>query len=160
MPPISLHLRSATLQDVDVLTDFNCRLAQETEHKTLDANVVRKGVQRGLALGDEVSYLVAETANGVVGQLMLTREWSDWRDGWMYWLQSVYVAADHRGQGVFRALLHHATQQLQQRGDVVGLRLYVEEDNHAAQATYRELGFVQPGYHVLELLSPFSCDEA
>lgn len=159
MPLNSFLMRPANLQDVDVLTDFNCRLALETEDKTLDADVVRRGVQRGLTLGDEVTYLVAETDNGVAGQLMLTREWSDWRDGWMYWLQSVYVAAEYRGQGVFRGLLQHATHQLQQRGDVAGIRLYVEEDNRAAQATYRQLGFINPGYRVLELSLPSSADE-
>jgi len=151
MPLNGLRMRVANIQDVDVLTDFNCRLAQETEDRTLDTNTVRRGVERGLAAGEEVTYLVAETDREVVGQLMLTREWSDWRDGWMYWLQSVYVAAEYRGQGVFRALLKHATSQLQQRSDVVGLRLYVEEDNRAAQATYQQLGFVNPGYRVLEL---------
>lgn len=150
----SFRIRVADIHDVDVLTEYNCRLASETESKTLDADVVRRGVERGLTVGEEVSYLVAEIENRVVGQLMLTREWSDWRDGWMYWLQSVYVAAEYRGQGIFRGLLNHAISGLQQRGDVVGLRLYVEAENRAAQATYQQLGFVNPGYRVLELAVP------
>lgn len=145
-----LKIRNATPKDTDVIADFNCRLAMETEDKALDSALVRQGVQRGLKQGDEVTYLVAEADEQVVGQLLLTREWSDWRDGWMYWLQSVYVLNEFRGQSVFRKLLAHATTQLQQRGDVVGLRLYVEEDNSPAIETYRRLGFTDPRYKVME----------
>ena len=149
-----LQIRRATADDIDVLTDFNCRLAQETENRILDPNTVQNGVTQGLTVGDEVQYVVAEVNGAVVGQLMLTREWSDWRDGWMYWMQSVYVIADFRGRGVFRQLAEHVTYQLQQRCDVVGLRLYVEEENQPARSTYERLGFTDPGYRVMEL--PFT----
>lgn len=149
-----LKIRNATPNDADVIADFNCRLAMETENKALDAALVRRGVQRGLEQGEEVTYWVAETDQQTAGQLMLTREWSDWRDGWMYWLQSVYVLSEFRGQSVFRKLLAHATAQLQQRGDVVGLRLYVEEDNSPAIEIYKRLGFTNPGYRVMEQAIP------
>ena len=87
---MSVVIRSATSDDVAVITEYNCRLALETEHKTLDRATVNAGVRRGLELGDEVQYFVAEDEAGVIGQIMLTREWSDWRNGWMIWLQSVY----------------------------------------------------------------------
>jgi GNAT superfamily N-acetyltransferase len=145
-----MRIRTATVADANILTEFNCRLAQETENKTLDASVVLSGVQRGLQQGDEVSYFVAEVDGDVIGQLLLTREWSDWRDGWMYWLQSVYVHADFRGQGVLRKLVEHVKQILRDRGDVSLLRLYVEEENEAAIATYSRLGFVDPSYRVME----------
>jgi ribosomal protein S18 acetylase RimI-like enzyme len=146
-----MRIRRATTTDAEILADFNCRLAFETEGKSLSSERVISGVTRGLTVGDEVTYFVAESEERVVGQLMLTREWSDWRDGWMYWLQSVYVHADFRGQGVFRQLLEHVRQQLKQRGDVACLRLYVEEENQPAIETYTRLGFKDPGYRVMEL---------
>ncbi len=146
-----LTIRNATATDAQIIADFNCRLAMETENNTLDSALVSRGVRRGLEQADEVTYLVAEVDGQVVGQLMLTREWSDWRDGWMYWLQSVYVLAEFRGQNVFRRLLEHAKSQLHNRGDVVGLRLYVELENAAAIETYQRLGFTSPGYSVMEL---------
>ena len=81
--------RRANISDVDRITEFNCRLAQETEGKQLDTATVTRGVSRGLLLAPEVLYFVAEKDGTVVGQVMLTREWSDWRDGWMLWIQSV-----------------------------------------------------------------------
>ena len=147
----SMKIRPATSNDADIIADFNCQLALETENKTLDAVTVRNGVARGLAVGDEVTYFVAETDNRIIGQLLLTREWSDWRDGWMYWLGSVYVHADFRGQGVFRQLVDHAKKQLKQRGDVVCLRLYVEHENQPAIETYNRLGFKDTGYRVMEM---------
>lgn len=92
---MSVVIRSASSDDVAVITEYNCRLALETEHKTLDRATVNAGVRRGLELGDEVQYFVAEDEAGVIGQIMLTREWSDWRNGWMIWLQSVYVVSEN-----------------------------------------------------------------
>ena len=152
--PIQISIRNAVSTDIDVLTDFNCRLAAETEGKPLASNTVRSGVTRGLSVGDEVRYFVAEADENIVGQLMLTREWSDWRDGWVVWLQSVYVVADYRGRGVFRQLLDHVKTQMQTEPDVVCLRLYVEEDNDAAKSTYARLGFDATGYRVMELGLP------
>ncbi len=151
---IQISIRAAVSSDIDVLTDFNCRLAAETEGKHLEFNTVRSGVTRGLSVGDEVRYFVAEADEKIVGQLMLTREWSDWRDGWAVWLQSVYIVADYRGQGVFRRLLDHVKTQLQNEPDVVCLRLYVEEDNDTARSTYTRLGFDDTGYRVMELGLP------
>lgn len=150
-PQLEITIRRANSDDVTVVTDFNCRLAAETEDRTLDVNIVREGVRRGLTVGDEVSYYVAESAETVIGQLMLTREWSDWRNGWMVWLQSVYVVEEFRGRGVFRLLLETVRQELAVDDDVVGLRLYVENENAAAIATYGRLGFAQPGYRVMEM---------
>lgn len=152
-----MQIRLANADDADVLADFNLRLAQETEGKALDAAKVLSGVRNGLKQGDEVQYLLAisnqhETKQDIVGQLMLTREWSDWRDGWMYWLQSVYVVAEYRGQGVFRALLENAIESLKLRDDVVGVRLYVEVENEVAIRTYQKMQFTDCGYKVMERL--------
>lgn len=146
----ALSFRPATQDDLDTLVDFNRAIARETENKELPLATVRRGVLRGLQQGDEVRYFVAEADSQVVACLMITREWSDWRDGWLAWLQSVYVAAPYRGQGVFRGLLEHAVAELEQAADVVGIRLYVEAENTRAQAVYARTGFHDANYQVWE----------
>ena len=148
---MSVVIRSATTDDVAAIVEYNCRLARETEDKTLDRSTVDAGVRRGLELGDEVQYFVAEDESGVIGQIMLTREWSDWRNGWMIWLQSVYVASEKRGAGVFRLLFERSVELARLRCDAVCVRLYVEHGNEAAMATYRRLGFRDSGYLVMEM---------
>jgi ribosomal protein S18 acetylase RimI-like enzyme len=143
--------RSAQPSDVGRMAEMNCRLARETEGKELDEVMVLAGVRRGLELAPEVRYFVAESHSGIVGQVMITREWSDWRNGWMVWLQSVYVDADYRGRGIFRRLLNHAVEAARAEGDVVCIRLYVEHENQSAQSVYRRLGFDSAGYEVLEM---------
>ncbi|MFC1758833.1 GNAT family N-acetyltransferase [Planctomycetota bacterium] len=143
-------IRAATNDDCQTLADFNGALASETEDHALDAGVVLSGVRRGLELAPDVQYYVAEVDREVIGQLMVTREWSDWRDGWIWWIQSVYVQADHRGSGVFRNLLQHVTDFAVAESDVVGIRLYVENANERAQEVYARSGFVDPNYRVLE----------
>lgn len=168
-----MRIRRGILDDLDIITDFNCRLAWETEEKRLDVATVRRGVERGIQLTQDVQYWVAvtdevwneqpvaiptdtkvnnaQTSSGsVVGQLMLTREWSDWRNGWMMWLQSVYVDAAYRSQGVFGKLLQHVITQMQARPDVVGLRLYVEHENQRAIQVYQRQKFADAGYLVME----------
>lgn len=152
MPKASWNIRQATSDDVATLVEFNCAIARETEDKELDSAVVTRGVARGLQQGDEVVYYLAEDASGPLGSLMLTREWSDWRDGWLIWIQSVYVRADCRGRGVFKSLLEFAIAAARRRPDVVGLRLYVETANQRAQAVYERTGFADPHYKVLERL--------
>ncbi len=146
--------RIGEAEDIDTIVEFNCRLALETEGKHLDRMIVQRGVSRALQLAPEVQYFVAEFEGCVVAQLMLTREWSDWRDGWMIWLQSVYVGADYRRAGVFRRLLEHAMQAAAVEGRIVSWRLYVDHVNEAAKLVYRRLGFVSSGYEVMELPTP------
>jgi ribosomal protein S18 acetylase RimI-like enzyme len=149
--PDSITIRTGGSEDVETIAAFNGRLAMETEGKILDADTVRSGVARGLNLKDEVTYLLAEVDGKVVGQLMLTREWSDWRDGWIYWIQSVYVDEATRSRGIFRRLLAAARERLREHDDVCCLRLYVEDENTAAMTTYNRLGFHFPGYRVMEM---------
>lgn len=103
-----------------------------------------------LAEPERLRFWVAELDGRVVGQTAITREWSDWRNGWVWWLQSVFVAEEARGQGVFRAILAHIRESARSQPDVIGLRLYVEQENTVAQKTYRSLGFEPGGYHVYE----------
>ena len=143
-------VRVASGSDAALIGDFNCRLARETEHRDLDSALVEAGVRAALASPAHGRYLLAEIEGRVVGQLFLTYEWSDWRNGMFWWLQSVYVLPEYRRRGVFRHLHGEVLAMAHADGGVCGNRLYVERENGAAQATYRALGFVRPGYEVME----------
>src|SRR5262249_3424097 len=147
MPPT---IRRAVAADIPPLVEFTRRLALETEHKTLDLAVLTDGVVAGLGDEEKAKYFVAEDAGRVVGQLMLTLEWSDWRNGWVWWIQSVYVHPDARRHGVFRALYQHVYEAARADPQVVAIRLYMERDNHVAQQTYLSLGMALSNYVVLE----------
>jgi ribosomal protein S18 acetylase RimI-like enzyme len=147
---MSVAVRRAGPEDAAVIAEFNRRLAEETEGKALDAALLRAGVEAGLADEAKALYFVAEDGGDVIGQLMLTREWSDWRNGWMWWIQSVYVRADARRRGTFRALYRFAHEAAKADPGVIGLRLYVEHANGAAQQTYQRLGMTRTGYLVFE----------
>jgi GNAT superfamily N-acetyltransferase len=145
-----LIIRRAAATDLSLIVEFNRRLAEETEAKVLDVAVLTVGVAAALADPNKGPYYLAVDGTEVVGQMQITFEWSDWRNGWFWWIQGVYVRAESRGQGVFRALYEHVHQLARQAGDVVGLRLYVEHENHAAQRTYEKLGLKPAGYLMLE----------
>jgi GNAT superfamily N-acetyltransferase len=147
-----LLLRRAGPADAPVIVEFNRRLAKETEGKILDPQVLAAGVAACLADPSKARYFVAEEEGQVVGQIMLTTEWSDWENGWIWWIQSVYVPAPARRRGVFRALYEHVHSAARAEPGVIGLRLYVEQDNHAAQQTYARLGMLRTRYLVLERL--------
>lgn len=150
--PLPVEIRPATLADVPVLADFNRRLARETEGRELDPARVSAGVAAVLEDPAKGRYYVAvpATGGGVVGQLMLTGEWSDWRNGCFWWIQSVYVDATHRGRGVFTALYRHVEALARANPGVCGLRLYVEHHNAPARQAYQKLGLQPAGYEVLE----------
>lgn len=143
-------IRAALAHDLDFIANGNEAMALETEHKTLDAATVRKGVQTALENPAHGRYFVAEIDGQVVGQLMITYEWSDWRDAVFWWIQSVYVLPAARRHGVFRALYDHLEALARATPGVCGLRLYVENDNMRAQQTYLGCGMVNAGYLVME----------
>jgi GNAT superfamily N-acetyltransferase len=148
-------IRDAAPDDLTAIVEFNRRLAIETENKILEPAILERGVARALAEPDLLRYWVAELRDSaetrIVGQTAITREWSDWRNGWLWWLQSVYVAEAYRGQGIFKALYRHIYQEALTT-NVIGLRLYVENGNLRAQQTYQALGMKPGGYSVLEEL--------
>ncbi len=145
-----LTIRRAVPADAPIIVEFNCRLAEESEAKTLNPALIGPGVAAGLADPDKAVYFLACDDQRVLGQLMVTKEWSDWRNGWFWWVQSVYVRPEARRQGVFRALYHHVVDAARLDEKVIGLRLYVEGENRQAQETYRRLGMASTGYQVLE----------
>lgn len=141
-------VRDARLDDLPTIVEFNQRLAWESEAKRLDDAILTAGVRRALAATQLCRYFVAEIAGETVGQTMLTYELTDWRDGVLWWLQSVYVRESHRGQGVFRRLFEHVESLARRDPAARGLRLYVEQHNARAVATYQRLG-MQPSGHLL-----------
>jgi len=145
-------IRAATLDDLEIIVDFNASLAEETEDRSLDRETLRQGVRALLSDPTRGSYYVASASGKVLGQIMHTREWSDWRNGDIWWIQSVYVHPDHRRDGVFRTLYAHLKALAASDPGVVGLRLYVEHDNQTAQATYTGLGMTSARYRIMEHL--------
>lgn len=145
-----LTIRDATATDVDVIVDYNVRLAAESEGKSLNAATLRRGVAALLADAAHGRYFLACRGPRVVGQVMITYEWSDWRNGRIWWIQSVYVPPEDRRGGVFRALFQHIRGLAESTPGIVGLRLYVEENNTLAHAVYRDLGMIDAGYFVLQ----------
>jgi len=151
---IKTKIRDATPADTEIIADFNVRIALETEHRQLDIDRVRQGVHALLTDPAKGAYYVAEAeVNGtatIVGQVLITYEWSDWRNGNFWWIQSVYVAEGFRGKGIFRALFNHVDQLTKARSDVCGLRLYVDADNYSARKTYERLGMKRTNYELFE----------
>ena len=143
-----LRIRTATAKDAATIAVFNLKMAWETEHLRLDPTTVERGVKGVFAEPSRGTYFVAEREGVVVGCLMVTREWSDWRDGDMWWIQSVYVDETARRLGVFRRMYAHVREAARAAG-VVALRLYVEKDNGRAKATYVSLGMSMTDYDVM-----------
>jgi ribosomal protein S18 acetylase RimI-like enzyme len=149
---MKLTVRDARPEDAAVLVAYNSAMAEETEGKALDPDIIGSGVANLLADRRRGRYWVAESGGDVIGQIMVTYEWSDWRNGNLWWIQSVYVHPDWRRQGVFSALYRHVESLAAAAPDAIGLRLYVEENNTRAQRTYAALGMVKPRYLVMEAL--------
>lgn len=139
------------MADAPVIVDFNLRLADETENLRLDPERVRPGVAALLADQAKGIYFVADVDGATVGQVMITYEWSDWRNGNIWWLQSVYVKKEFRQRGVFRELFKHIESLAHGREDVCGLRLYMHAENRRARQSYEKLGMKHTAYEVFEL---------
>lgn len=147
--PVSI--RPATPADATQIADFNQRLAAESEERRLDPPTVLAGVTTLIDCPAHGQYYLADDGTAVVGQLLITYEWSDWRNAQFWWIQSVYVAPQHRRRGVFSELYAHVAELARRKPDVCGLRLYVEEHNSRALATYDALGLSNAGYRVMEI---------
>ena len=148
---MSVTIRPAALADAATIADYNAAMARETEHLELDPPRLLSGVRAVLADPSKGFYLVAEEAGRVVGQMMVTFEWSDWRNGVFWWIQSVYVHPEFRGQGVFQQIYRYVEDRAKSDGGVCGLRLYVEKENRNAQRTYERLGMAKTSYDVYEV---------
>ncbi len=149
MPESSISIRKAIPEDAAIIADFNCAMAMETENKQLDQSTVEKGAKGMIKNSDRGFYLIAEKDHEVQACLMVTFEWSDWRNANFWWIQSVYVAPQARRQGLFNRL-YQTVKTLSLEDSVCGIRLYVESENNNAQKTYRALGMSQCDYLMYE----------
>lgn len=148
---MNLIIRKASDNDIDTIVTFNYLIAKETEAKLLDKNILKLGVKSVITDPSKAQYWVVESNNEIIGLLMVTYEWSDWRNGNMWWVQSVYVAEKFRRRGVFSALYNHLEHMAKDNPDCCGIRLYVEKHNKRAQKTYLSLGMNDAGYDVMEV---------
>ena len=146
---MAINIREANLNDLAILVNNNQALAKETEALELNKNILREGVKQALKR-KECHYFVAMMDGNVVGQSMITYEWSDWRNGMMWWIQSVYVPKEHRRQGVYTKMYNNLLELAQLDSECCGIRLYVEKENKKAQKTYEKLDMKNAGYEIME----------
>jgi len=146
----SIKIRKAKMKDLEIIVKFNYNLAKETEDKELDLKTLTKGVESILTDTSKGQYYVYIINEEVIGQIMHTYEWSDWRNGMFLWIQSVYVDAKHRRKGIFRELYNYVKNICNEDDGIVGIRLYVEKENFNAKSTYKSLGMQECNYHIYE----------
>lgn len=149
-----LRIRPAAPADAGAIVDFQLRLARETEALELDRETLTRGVQAVFADPGKGAYWIAERGGRIVGGLLTTNEWSDWRDGVILWIQSVYIIPEERGRGVYRTLYERVKRQVDESAGLKGIRLYVEKRNAAAQRVYERLGMSREHYDLFEWLKP------
>ena len=147
--PLNIIIREACESDLPSLVEYNLALAKETENLDLNKDTLRLGIQNSFAL-QGCHYFVAETEGNVVGQTMITSEWSDWRNGTIWWMQSVYVHPSYRKQGVFSKIFKHIETIAKKKSTIQSLRLYVMQNNQAGLKTYQSVGMNSSGYLVYE----------
>ncbi|MEN8127595.1 MAG: GNAT family N-acetyltransferase [Planctomycetota bacterium] len=145
-----IHIRIAQPEDTESIVEFNMAMALETEQKELDRDVLTNGVQAVFKDQSYGFYVVAEADNKPIGSLLVTSEWSDWRNGLFWWIQSLYVLPEWRRQGVFRSLHAFVTERARQNGSIHGLRLCVETNNTPARACYEDRGMTPSIYTLYE----------
>lgn len=147
---MSITIRAATLADAALLASWAQAMALETEHKILPDGDIIPGTRKAIEQTELAQYFIAEVDSQLAGCLMLTNEWSDWRNGLWWWIQSVFVVPEFRRQGVYRRLYEHVQELAELNSDVHGIRLYVEKENTVAQRTYQSLGMHDTNYLVFE----------
>lgn len=147
---IMISVRHATPLDFETIAGFQVRMARETENISLDPETVTRGVKRVFAKPDLGKYYVAEVNDKVIASLLTTYEWSDWRNGTVLWIQSVFVEPAYRNKGVFRMMYEKVQQVVLENETFLGIRLYVDKSNHPAQKVYNKLGMNGDHYLLFE----------
>ncbi len=148
-----MKIRIAAFEDADSLVDFNQAMALETEGKRLNPDILKSGVTAVFNDEKKGFYVVAQSADEIVGGLMVTFEWSDWRNAWFWWIQSVYILPEFRGKGLYRGLYEFVRQRAEAQDDVCGFRLYVERENVSARKVYEKLEMAESHYLMYEAKS-------
>lgn len=147
----TISIRLATAQDAEAMVEFNQAMARETEGKQLDTRILTRGVEAVFHDPAKGFYVVAEIESGqIVGGLMVTFEWSDWRDAWFWWIQSVYIRPDFRGRKIYRMLYEFVKEKAAEAQNICGFRLYVEKENVNARKVYEKLGMDESHYLMYE----------
>jgi ribosomal protein S18 acetylase RimI-like enzyme len=150
MSEIEINIRIAVRDDANALVRFNQAMALETEGKNLDPAKISAGVAAVFEDDKKGFYVVAQAGEGIIGGLMVTYEWSDWRNAWFWWIQSVYILPEGRGQKLYSRMYEFVKEKAAEQGDVCGFRLYVENDNVHAQKVYEKLGMAASHYLMYE----------
>lgn len=145
-----MNIRLAQKEDAPALVEFNQAMALETEGKQLDSDTLKNGVEAVFLDEKKGFYVVAESDDKIIGGLMVTFEWSDWRNCWFWWIQSVYILPDFRGRGIYRMLYEFVKDNADKSKNVCGFRLYVEKENVRAQGVYEKIGMEQSHYLMYE----------
>jgi ribosomal protein S18 acetylase RimI-like enzyme len=145
-----ITIRKGLPKDNLAISKFQEKMALETENMILASDIVIKGVISVLESEDKGFYLVALKNEVIIGSLLITYEWSDWRNGWFYWIQSVYVDASFRRQGVYKTMYGKILEICNTSTNCCGIRLYVEQENTVAINTYKNLGMEKTNYHMYE----------
>jgi len=145
-----IQISRAIIENANILADFNVKMAKETENKELNFDKVLNATKEVFLSNDKGFYLKAIYDGKIVGSMLITYEWSDWRNGFFWWIQSVYVLKEYRNKGIFKSLYNYARNLAKEKKDVCGLRLYVDKDNEAAQNVYKKLGMYETNYLLFE----------
>jgi ribosomal protein S18 acetylase RimI-like enzyme len=148
---MKINIRKAVLDDAVVIAENNYRIAFETENIRFDKETLLKGAENVIKDESKGIYFLAEEDGRIIGQLMVTKEWSDWRNGEFWWIQSVHVSEEYRRKGVFRRLFEYLSEYASAQRNICGIRLYVEKDNKIAQNTYSTLGMKETYYRIYEI---------
>ena len=148
--PNDVRVRIAEHRDLEIIAELNTAMAWETEQRRLEPSTIRRGIRAVMEDSDYGFYVVAESDGRVIGCLLITFEWSDWRSALFWWIQSLYVQPPYRRRGVFKHLHDFVKAQALQRPEVCGLRLYVERSNHIAQRAYDQIGMKPTTYQMYE----------
>lgn len=147
---MDIHYRDGNPRDAHDIVEFQIAMAQETEDFALDRDICTRGVEAVFADSSLGRYFVAESESSLIASLMITPEWSDWRNGVVWWIQSVYVRPDHRRRGAYAGLYEHVKRIAESIEMVKGIRLYVDKRNTSAQEVYRRMGMNGEHYQVFE----------
>ena len=145
-----MEISTGIYNDIEAITSFQIAMALESEGTVLDSERVHNGVTAVMEEESKGTYIVARIEGRPVASLMITREWSDWNNGWYWWIQSVYVMPEHRGQGIFRAMYTKVIEMAKEQ-NIAQVRLYVDRHNTHAQKVYQKLGMEECHYLMYEI---------